>query len=84
MANTTKEKILEIAGELSDQPDALFTTFIAIAAEKIKSSVWGACQQLAQSYWCAHYITEIRDANGGDGSGGAGGGATGGAISRKK
>jgi len=61
MANTTKEKIVEIAPELSGISDSLFTRIISIVTRLVPSGVWGDCQEDAQSYLAAHFLTEIND-----------------------
>ena len=57
MGNTTKEKVILIAPELSSVVDELFTLILADVALEVSSASYGAKQEVAQRYLAAHYLT---------------------------
>jgi len=69
MASTTKARILIVAPELQYMSDSVFTQIIAQANLEITEYKYGLRQQIAQDYYCAHFVSMIRNISG-DVSGG--------------
>jgi len=72
MGTTTKQLILDTAPELSTATDLQFQSAIDVAKQVVTYEVYGAKQQIAQTYCAAHILTEMTDTSGGGGGGGSG------------